>query len=274
MCVDIGHPQISIYRQCELLSLARSSLYYKPVEVDDSFNVLLMRLIDEQFTKYPFYDVDKMTAWLKRNKHEVNHKRIRRLMRLMGLHAIYPKPNLSKAREEHKKYPYLLKGVHVARPNHVWMSDITYIRMSRGFMYLVAILDWYSRYVVSWKLSNSLDVEFCIDALDEALNIGRPSIFNSDQGSQYTSDEFTDSLKRADIQISMDGRGRFLDNIFVERLWRTVKYEEVYLHDYESVPEVINGLNTYFQFYNGERIHQSLSYLTPKEVYYGDFPVQ
>lgn len=208
-----------------------------------------------------------MTVWLNRQGYVVNRKRIERLMKLMGLQAIYPKPNLSRRRQDHRIYPYLLRGVEILCPDHVWSTDVTYIRMKGGFLYLTAVIDWYSRYVLSWRLSNTLDVYFCIDALEEALRLGRPSIFNTDQGSQYTSPKFTDVLDGHGIRISMDGRGRALDNVFVERLWRTVKYEEVYLRDYRTPVEARDSLARYFKFYNEERIHQSLGYRTPVEVY-------
>lgn len=214
---------ISVSRQCELLRLNRSSYYYKS-ERDDSYNEYLMRLIDEQYTRTPFFGVPKMLAWLQRQGHWVNIKRVRRLMRLMRLYAIYPKPRLSKSNDEHKKYPYLLKGVTVDHPDQAWASDITYIRLLHGFVYLVVIMDWFSRYVLSWELSITLDRDFCIDALKKNLLISKPEIFNSDQGPQYTSEDFINVLKNEDIRISMDGRGRLYDNIFVERLWRTVKY--------------------------------------------------
>lgn len=227
-----------------------------------------MRLIDEQYTRTPFYGVPRMTAWLIRQGYQVNPKRIRRLMRLMGLKAVYPKRCLSKSVKEHKKYPYLLKGLVIDRPDQVWCTDITYIRLVQGFLYLVAIMDWFSRYILSWEVSISLEVEFCLRALNKALSVSRADIFNSDQGPQFTSLEFTGMLKDVGIKISMDGRGRVFDNIFVERLWRTVKYEEVYLHSYRTVREAKINLTRYFHFYNGERLHQSLGYLTPHEVYF------
>jgi len=264
---------ISIFRQCNLLGLGRSSYYYRS-ERDDSYNEYLMRLIDEQYTRTPFFGVPKMTAWLRRQGHGVNEKRIRRLMRLMGLEAIYPKPRLSKSCPKHKRYPYLLKGLIIDHPNHVWASDITYIRLLHGYVYLVVIMDWFSRYVLSWGLSITLEKDFCIDALKRALVISKPEIFNSDQGSQFTSDNFIDALKEENIRISMDGRGRFYDNIFVERLWRSVKYEEVYLHDYRTVSEAKTRLAFYFDLYNIERPHSSLDDQTPFEVYYGVESVQ
>jgi putative transposase len=269
-CIDSGDSPIPITRQCELLGLNRSSYYYQPGN-DDQYNQSLMRLIDEQYTQHPIYGVNRMTAVLKRNGHQVNAKRIRRLMRLMGLEAIYPKPNLSKAAKGHKIYPYLLRNMVINRVDQVWSSDITYIRLNRGFIYLVAVMDWYSRYVLSYELSTVLEKEFCLKALQEALQISTPEIFNTDQGSQFTSDAFTGILKEAGVAISMDGRGRALDNVFVERLWRNVKYERVYLHNYETVTEAIDDIGLYFDFYNNERPHQSLGYKTPAEVYYTGF---
>jgi len=228
-----------------------------------------MRMIDEQYTKTPFYGVRRITTSLKRLGCLVNHKLIARLMRIMGLEAIYPKPRLSKACKENKKYPYLLRGLSIVRPNQVWSTDITYIRLHSGFVYLAAIMDWFSRYVVSWVLSNTLDTFFCLDMLKKALKVNLPEIFNSDQGSQFTSSDFTCILEDNGIKISMDGRGRVYDNIFVERLWRTVKYEEVYLKDYSDMHEAKTCLGRYFDFYNNERPHQSLKNMTPEEVYYG-----
>lgn len=265
--VDFAHEQIPVCRQCELLGLPRSSLYYRHDESKAAHDRRLMHLIDEQYTRTPFYGIRRMTVWLRRQGQEVNHKRVSRLMRLMGIEAIYPKKRLSLGDSRHKKYPYLLKGLVAGGPDHVWASDITYIRMKRGFVYLVAILDWFSRYVVSWKLSITLDAEFCIEALRDALSLSRPEIFNSDQGSQFTSTSFTGVLEAKGIAISMDGRGRAFDNIFVERLWRSVKYEEVYLKEYESVREAVLSLGTYFRFYNHDRPHQSLGYRTPYQVY-------
>lgn len=259
---------IAISRQCELLGLYRSSYYYSS-QRDDSYNLELMRLIDEQFTRTPFYGVPKMNAWLRAVGHPLNHKRVRRLMRKMGLEAIYPKPRLSQSHPEHKIYPYLLKGVTVDRADQVWCADITYIRLLHGFVYLVVVMDWYSRYILSWELSLTLEKEFCVHAIESSLWISKPKIFNTDQGAQFTSEEFTGRLQEAGIRISMDGRRRLYDNIFVERLWRTVKYEEVYLHDYQTVREARNGLGNYFQFYNTERLHETPGYRTPHEVYFG-----
>jgi len=266
--IEPGHEHLSLSRQCELVGLARSSLYYQPRGVSAE-NLLLMRLMDEQYTRTPFYGIRRMTAWLKGHGYEVNHKRVARLMEAMVLETIYPKPRTTLASPENRVYPYLLRNVVVARPDQVWSTDITYIRLSRGFVYLVAVLDWYSRYVLSWEVSVSLDVAFCLEALDRALDKGKPAIFNSDQGCQFTSQPFTERLLSRDIRISMDGRGRALDNVFVERLWRTVKQEEVYLKDYQTVPAAIANLKDYFQFYNRERLHQSLGYRTPEAVYRG-----
>ncbi len=267
--IDVGNIEIPISRQCELLGLSRSGYYYEPCG-ENPLNLQLMNLIDEQYTKTPFYGVDKMTAWLIRQGYRVNPKRIRRLMRKIGLEAIYPKPRLSVSISEHKKYPYLLRDLSVERSDQVWCADITYIRMRQGFLYLIAIMDWYSRYVLAWRLSNTLDTGFCLDALNAALAISQPEIFNTDQGVQFTSAEFTKRLQEAEIRISMDGKGRVFDNIFVERLWRTVKYEEVYIHNYESVRDTWNNLERYFCFYNTDRIHESLGYRTPHEVYFGE----
>jgi putative transposase len=259
---------MSVVQQCGLLELSRSTFYYQPAG-ENPYNLALMRLIDEQFTKRPFYGVPRMTASLRTMGHGVNPKRVRRLMRVMGLEAIYPKPRLSANGPDHKVYPYLLKGVAVDRPDQAWASDITYVRLTHGFVYLTAIMDWYSRYVVAWELSTTLDSGFCLEALGKALRISRPEIFNTDQGPQFTSVDFTRLLKNAGIRVSMDGRGRVYDNIFVERLWRSVKYEEVYLHDYQTVPAARSHLSDYFEFYNNERPHEALGYRTPHEVYFG-----
>jgi putative transposase len=257
---------IPMRRQCDLLGLARSSYYYSSHR-DDSYNLQVMNLIDEQFTRTPFYGVERITAWLHRQGEEVNRKRVRRLMRLMGLEAVYPKPRLSLSNQAHKTYPYLLRNLTIDHPDQVWCADITYIRMLHGFVYLVAIMDWYSRSVLSWEVSTTLDTSFCLSALEKALKASHPEIFNTDQGSQFTSREFTGRLEKDDIRISMDGRGRVFDNIFVERLWRSVKYEEVYLHTYQTVSEARHGLARYFLFYNRERLHESLGYQTPYEIY-------
>jgi len=268
MAIEIDNSKIPIYRQCELLSLNRSSLYYKPFR-DTEYNEQLMKLIDVQYIQTPFYGIDKMTEWLRRQGKCVNHKRVRRLMRQMGLEAVYPrrKRGLSLPDKQHKIYPYLLRDVQIERPDQVWSADITYVRMYRGWLYLVAVMDWFSRYVLSWEVSVTLESEFCVSALKQALSSGNPQVFNTDQGSQFTSDDFTDILKAAGIQISMDGKGRVFDNIFIERLWRTVKVEEVYLRDYETVAEARYYLGRYFELYNNKRFHQALGYRTPAEVY-------
>jgi putative transposase len=266
--VDRQHPTLSVRRQCELLGLNRSACYYEPVS-ESAANLKLMRCIDEQYLRTPFYGSRRMTAWLQVAGHAVNRKRVQRLMRQMGLEAIYPKPRTTIAGSGHKVYPYLLRNVAVTRPDQVWSADITYVPLKTGFLYLMAILDWYSRYVLAWRLSNSLDADFCLDALDEALSGGRPEIFNTDQGVQFTSQEFTGRLEAAGVSISMDGKGRALDNVFVERLWRSVKYEEVYLHDYTTGAECRTGVAKYLSFYCEERLHQSLQYRTPAEVYRG-----
>lgn len=265
--MDFGHEEITVSRQCELLGLPRSSLYYRSDGRKAEHDRALMRLIDEQYTKTPFYGIRRMTAWLRSQGQAVNHKRVSGLMRRMGIEAIYPKRRLSLADSRHKKFPYLLKGLTIDRADQVWASDITYVRMRHGFVYLVAILDWFSRYVVSWAVSITLDAEFCIEALRDALSVSKPEIFNSDQGCRFTSTSFIGVLEATGIAISMDGRGRAFDNIFVERLWRSVKYEEVYLREYDSVREAVRGLGAYFRFYNQERPHQSLGYKTPYQVY-------
>jgi putative transposase len=229
-----------------------------------------MRLLDEQYLRTPFYGSRRMTKWLRREGNTINRKRVQRLMRMMGLEAIYPKPKTTQRGCGHKIYPYLLRNVEILRPDQVWSTDITYIPMRRGFLYLVAVIDWYSRYVLSWRLSNSMELRFCMEALEESLADGRPEIFNTDQGSQFTSEAFTGRLEAAEVAISMDGRGRALDNVFVERLWRSVKYEEVYLKDYANAWEAEASLAAYFDFYRRERFHQSLDYRTPAEVYFAD----
>ncbi len=226
-----------------------------------------MRLIDQEYMLHPFYGILKMTGYLRKRGYCVNHKRTARLMGLMGIQSVSPKPSLSGKHPDHKIYPYLLRDMVVNRCNQVWCTDITYIRLKRGFLYLAAIMDWFSRYVIAWRLSNTLDVNFCLDMLHEALRKRRPEIFNSDQGVQFTSGSFTRILKDRDVKISMDGRGRCFDNIFIERLWRSVKYEEVYIYDYQNPREAYSGLDKYFRFYNHERMHKSLEYQTPSEVY-------
>jgi putative transposase len=265
--VDWEHETLSVRRQCELLGVNRASLYYGPVGESEE-NLLLMRLIDEQYTRAPFYGSRRMTAWLREEKKlAVNRKRVCRLMAVMGLEAVYPKPKLSQPGEGHKIYPYLLSGVKVERVNQVWSTDITYIRMAQGFCYLVAVMDWHSRFVLSWELSVTMEIDFCLTALSNALRRARPEIFNSDQGSQFTSEKFTGELASRQILISMDGRGRCMDNIFIERLWRSLKYEEVYLKDYRVLREARTGIERWFKFYNYERLHQSLDYRTPASIY-------
>lgn len=261
--------ELPIIKQCELAQVPRATIYarqvVKPVCEED---LLYARLIDEEYTRHPFYGTRRMVVYLKGLGHIVNRKRVQRLMRGMGLAGMAPGPNTSRAHPENKVYPYLLRGVAIVRPNQVWSTDITYIRLAHGFVYLVAVMDWYSRRVLSWRISNTMDSAFCVDCLEEALRAhGKPEIFNSDQGSQFTSTAFTGVLKREGIVISMDGRGRAFDNIFVERLWRNVKYEDVYLKGYTSMGELLIGLSNYFSFYNGERPHQSLGYLTPDRVH-------
>jgi len=264
--VEPAHPELSVRRQCELLGLSRSSLYYEPAQ-ETAENLRLMRLIDEEYTAHPFYGSRRMTAWLARQGEAVNRKRVQRLLRLMGLEAIYPKPRLSLAGRGHRVYPYLLRDVSIERADQVWRTDITYVPIAKGFMYLAAVIDWHSRFVVSWRLSNTLEGTFCLEMLEEALGRGRPEVFNTDQGVQFTAEAFTGRLERAGVGVSMDGRGRCLDNVFVQRLWRAVKYEDVYLKCYETVPELGRGLGRYFAFYNEERLHQALGYRTPAEVY-------
>jgi putative transposase len=266
--VDRIHADISVRRQCELLGVNRAGLYYQPVGESEE-NLLLMRLLDEQYTRAPFYGSRRMREWLATQGFEVNRKRVSRLMVVMGIEAVYPKPRLSQPGEGHKIYPYLLRGTEVKSVNQVWSTDITYIRMARGFAYLVAVMDWFSRFVLSWSLSLTLELDFCVEALKRALRRGRPNIFNSDQGSQFTSEKFTGELEAREIAISMDGRGRCMDNIFIERLWRSLKYEEVYLKDYASVTEAKDSIARYFHFYNHQRLHQSLDYRTPAAIYSG-----
>ena len=267
MLIDPQHPELSIRRQCQLLGLNRASYYYVPAQ-ETPLNLELMRHIDAQYLKTPFYGYRRMTAYLRRRQYAVNPKRVRRLMRLMDLAAVGPCPRTSVAAPGHTVYPYLLRGLAIMRPNQVWSTDITYIPLARGFMYLVAIIDWYSRYVLSWRLSNTLDGRFCLEALDAALAQGTPEIFNTDQGAQFTAAKFTTRLVDAEIRVSMDGRGRALDNVFVERLWRSVKYEDVYIRDYATVPELEAGMERYFTFYNSERPHQSLDYQVPATVHW------
>ena len=267
--VDQQHRSLSIVRQCALLGVSRSSLYYRAKETSQK-DLSLMRELDRQYLETPFYGSRRMRASLERQGMPVSRKRVQRLMRLMGLRAIYRQPRTSQPAPERRIYPYLLRDLTITRANQVWAADITYLPMARGFLYLVAIMDWHSRYVVAWRLSNTLETGFCAEALTEALGQGTPEVFNTDQGSQFTSREFTQMLQDHSVRISMDGRGRYQDNIFVERLWRTVKYEEVYLKAYTDGLEAHRGLREYFRFYNYRRPHQALGYRTPAEVFYGD----
>lgn len=260
--IDREHAALSVRRQCKLLELPRSTWHYEPGG-ETADNLALMRRIDELYVRWPFYGSRRLALEL-----EVNRKRVQRLMRLMGLEAVYPKRRTSRPAAGHKIYPYLLRNVAVVRPDQVWSTDITYVPLARGFVYLVAVMDWYSRYVLSWRLSNTLEGTFCQEALDEALERGRPEIFNTDQGAQFTSMAFTSRLASCGVAISMDGRGRALDNVFVERLWRTVKYEDIYLRDYATPREAEQGLARYFRFYCERRRHQSLEYRTPASVYF------
>ena len=264
--IERDHRQLSLVRQCSLLNVSRASVYYRPA-LAKAGDLELMALMDRQYLKTPFYGSRKMKAWLLGEGYLVSRGRVRRLMRLMGLEAIYRRPNTSKPAPGHRVYPYLLKGVDVNRVDQVWASDITYIPMAQGFLYLMAIMDWHSRHVVAWKLSNTMDTGFCVATLEEALDRGRPEIFNTDQGAQFTSEAFTQTLQERGIRVSMDGKGRYLDNIFVERLWRSIKYEEVYLKAYPGVAEARAGINAYLEFYNRQRPHQALGYRTPAEMY-------
>jgi len=271
-CIDPKDSDLSVSRQCDLLRLPRSS-YYRPrvLPFVSTANLELMRLIDEEFLRHPFYGSRKLRDYLNRNGFSVNRKRVQRLMRLMGIESVAPKPNTSRPRREDKVYPYLLKKLSITEPDQVWCSDITYIRLGHGFVYLTAVMDWSSRYVLSWETSVTMDDDFCVNALKSALRKhNRPEIFNTDQGSQYTGNAFTGVLKERGIKISMDGKGRCMDNIFIERLWRSVKYEKIFLEEFETVTELIAGLKEYFEFYNFERPHQSFSGRTPAEVYWGE----
>lgn len=266
--MDWEHSRLSVRQQCELLGLNRSTAYYKAAE-ETEVNLCLMRRIDEQYLKTPTYGSRRMTVWLQREGFEVNRKRVQRLMRVMGIEAIYPRPRTTEIAAEHRKFPYLLRGREITKPDEVWAADITYIPMAEGYMYLVAIMDWHSRYVLAWGLSNSLESSFCVDVLEEALSQRRPEIFNTDQGVQFTSRMFTSRLEAAGVSISMDGKGRALDNVFIERLWRSVKYEHVYLHDHSTVRSLQRGLEQYLAYFNRERPHQGLDYCTPWDVYRG-----
>ena len=256
---------LSLSRQCQLLGLNRAALYYQAAPVD-AYELELMALLDRQYLRTPFYGSRRMTAWLQTQGHGVNRKRVQRLMQRLGLAAIYQRPRTSRPAPANRIYPYLLRGLRIERVHQVWAADITYIPMARGFLYLVAVMDWVSRYVLAWRLSNLLDASFCIEALEEALRQGRPEIFNTDQGSQFTDEGFTGVLRGHGVAISMDGRGRYADNIFVERLWRSLKYEEVYLKAYDNVAQARQGITAYFEFYNHQRLHQALGYRTPRQL--------
>ncbi len=270
-CIDTSHESLSIGRQCELIELPRSSYYRKSSRNKESDeNLVLMRLIDTEYTKHPFYGSRKMRNYLRRQGFKINRKRVQRLMRKMGLQSIAPKPNTSKPHPEHKKFPYLLRNMEITCPNQVWCADITYIPLPGGFVYLTAVMDWYSRYVLSWEVSVTMDSSFCVSSLESAFRrYGRPEIFNTDQGVQYTSKDFSSTILDNNVLLSMDGKGRYIDNIFIERLWRSVKYEEVYLKDYDSVSDLIKSLKVYFDFYNNERPHAGLEDMTPAEIYWG-----
>ena len=267
--VERENPALSIAQQCRLLAVSRSAVYRKPAEVSAE-DLAIMALIDRHYLARPYYGSRRMAAWLATQGHRVNRKRVQRLMRVLELVAIYQRPNTSKPAAAHKIYPYLLGGLAIERVNQVWCADVTYIPMAKGFLYLVVIMDWASRLVLAWRLSNTLGADFCVEALEEALaRYGRPEIFNTDQGSQFTSEDFTGTLKEHGITISMDGKGRCMDNIFVERLWRSLKYEEVYLHAYATVAEAKAGIGAWLSFYNEQRQHQSLGYRTPRQIYQG-----
>jgi len=271
-CVDVAHPKLSIVRQCKLLELARSTFYGPDSSGESEANLDLMEQIDKEYTRHPFTGIRRMTGWLRKQGHQVNPKRVHRLMRLMCLRSILPGPNTSKPRKEHKKYPYLLNKMDIDRPNKVWSTDITYIRLNGCFVYLTAVMDWHSRFVLSWEISTNMETEFCISAVERAIRCHghKPEVFNTDQGSQYTSDDFTEMLTNHGITISMDGKGRWADNVRVERLWRTVKYEEIFNNEYDSVGELVAALRGYFDYYNYERQHSSLDGNTPAETHFGN----
>jgi putative transposase len=264
--IEPGHPTLSVRRQCALLELSRSSLYYEPCG-ESPENLALMRKIDEMALEWPFYGSRRVTEELVRQGEVVNRKRVQRLRQVMGLEAIYPKPKTSMASTEHRIYPYLLRGVAIERPDQVWSTDITYIPMQRGFLYLVAVMDWFSRFVLAWRLSNTLSITPCIATLNDALQHGQPEVFNTDQGAQFTALAFTSILAQRGILISMDGRGRALDNVWIERLWRSVKYEDIYIRDYVDGKDTFEGLSRYFHFYNFNRVHQGIGYKTPAQLY-------
>lgn len=266
--IEPDHPQISIARQCALVGLPRSTYSYQPCG-ESPENLHVMRLLDEQYPETPYYGIRRMTAWLRSQGYDVNHKRVARLLRTMGVETIYPHPRTSQPHPEHRVYPYWLRGMPITQANQVWSTDITYIRLHGGLLYLVAVMDWFSRYVLSWAVSITMDVGFCLEALEQALEVAHPDVFNTDQGAQFTRLDFTGRLQAAGIRISMDGRGRALDNVFVERLWRTVKDEEVYVKDYETPREAIQGLTAFFVRDNERRQHPSLDDQTPAAVYFG-----
>ena len=266
--IEAEHPEISVRQQCELVGQNRATYYRQPAG-ETALNLEVMRRIDEQYLKTPFYGIRRITASLRDQGYAINHKRIARLMQVMGLQAVFPRKNLSKPGKGHRIYPYLLRGLKITHPDQVWSTDITYLPLDKGFMYLTAVIDWYSRYVLAWQLSNTLETAFCLEALNQALAHGQPHIFNTDQGVQFTATAFTGRLIEKNIRISMDGRGRALDNIFIERFWRSLKYEDIYLKNYATVPALVKGLTDYFRFYNTERPHQSLGYQTPADVYQG-----
>jgi putative transposase len=268
--VDHDDPALPIVAQCRLLKVARSTLYYRPVAVSAD-DLTVMRRMDELYLAHPFYGSRRMAAVLRREGWTVNRKRVRRLMRLMGLWAIYQKPNTSRQHPEHKGYPYLLRGLTIDRPNQVWCADITYIPMAKGFVYLVAVMDWFSRRVLAWRVSITMETDFCVEALRDAMErFGQPDIFNTDQGAQFTSADFVGELAERKVRISMDGRGRYLDNIFIERLWRSLKYEEVFIKAYGAVIEARRSIGKWLEFYNDERPHQALDYRTPREIFEGE----
>lgn len=267
--IESHNTDFSVRQQCDMLGISRSGIYYKPIS-ESAENLFFMRLLDEQYTKTPYYGVLKMTAGLRHAGYEVNPKRVRRLLRLMGLETVYQKPRTSASNKDNQHYPYLLRGLTIDHCDQVWSADITYIRLTSGFVYLVAVIDWYSRFVLGWELSNTMDADFCIETVDEIIQKRQCEVFNTDQGAQFTTERFTKPLLDKGVKISMDGRGRALDNIFVERLWRTVKYEFVYLQEIPTVDKAWLGLREFFHFYNNERIHQSLDYRTPAQVYFGN----
>ncbi len=269
-CIEVNHRDLSIQRQCDLIELPRSSYYrQRNPKIESDANLALMRLIDEEYTKHPFYGTRKMRNYIRRQGFKINRKRVQRLMRKMGLQSIAPKPNTSKPAPQHRVYPYLLRNMKITCPNQVWCTDITYIALTGGFVYLTAIMDWHSRYVLSWEVSVCMDSSFCVSALESAFRQhGRPEIVNTDQGSQYTSKDFVSTVLDNDVLLSMDGKGRYIDNIFIERLWRSVKYEEIYTKEYASIDELIRSLKIYFEFYNNERTHAGLEGKTPAEIYF------